>query len=327
MMANPANEGKDPGGAARMDLDIVVPCYNEQDVIPITAQRLSALLEGLHRQGKIGVSSRIYFVDDGSKDGTWSLIETLAATNHNIHGVKLSHNRGHQSALLAGLLHARGDCVVSIDADLQDDERVIEQMIDRCCEGFDIVYGVRTDRSADTPFKRLTAAGYYELMSWLGVDLVFNHADFRLMRRNAIEALRGYGEVNLFLRGIIPQLGFRTTSVTYRRAERLAGESKYPLFKMLALAVEGIASFSALPLRIITAVGLLISLLSLGLSIWALTVKLFGTTALPGWASTVVPMYFLGGIQLLSLGVIGEYVAKTYIETKRRPRYIIEKTT
>jgi glycosyltransferase involved in cell wall biosynthesis len=309
-----------------MDLDIVVPCYNEEEVLPVTAQRLGALLERLQRSGKCSADSRIYFVDDGSRDRTWSIIESLATADGRVHGIKLSRNRGHQSALVAGLLSARGDLVVSIDADLQDDESVIEQMVDRCAEGFAIVYGVRDDRSADTAFKRFTAEGYYRLMSWMGVDLIFNHADFRLMTRSAIDALREFEEVNLFLRGIIPQLGFRTSTVAYRRAERFAGESKYPLSKMLALAIQGVTSFSTFPLRVITVLGLAISVLSLGLGGWALAIKLFSNAALPGWASTVVPMYFLGGVQLLSLGIIGEYIAKIYMETKRRPRYIIEKT-
>jgi glycosyltransferase involved in cell wall biosynthesis len=309
-----------------MKVSIVVPCYNEEEVLPVTAQRLCALLESLRKKGKVDAKSRIYFVDDGSRDRTWALIEQFSKENAMIGGIKLSRNRGHQNALLAGLFHAEGDAVVTIDADLQDDETVVEQMVDRCIEGFDIVYGVREDRSTDTAFKRATAQAYYRLMSAMGADLVFNHADYRLMTRVAIQSLKEFGEVNLFLRGLIPELGFSTTCVSYRRAERLAGESKYPLSKMLALAIQGVTSFSIVPLRAITIVGLLISLLSLGMGSWALAVKLFTTAALPGWASTVVPLYFLGGVQLLSLGVIGEYLAKVYMETKRRPRYTIQKT-
>lgn len=309
-----------------MKLSIVVPCYNEEEVLPVTARRLCALLDNLRQKGKVDASSRIYFIDDGSRDRTWALIEQLSRENPSLGGVKLSRNRGHQNALLAGLFHADGDAVVSIDADLQDDESVIEQMVDRCREGFDIVYGVRDDRSTDTLFKRVTAQGYYRLMSAMGADLVFNHADYRLMTRATIQSLKEFDEVNLFLRGLIPELGFRTTRVSYKRAERFAGESKYPLSKMLALAIQGITSFSVVPLRAITIVGLVISLFSLGMGGWALVLKLFTTAALPGWASTVVPLYFLGGVQLLSLGVIGEYLAKVYMETKRRPRYTIQKT-
>jgi glycosyltransferase involved in cell wall biosynthesis len=309
-----------------MQLSVVVPCYNEEEVLPVASRRLCALLDELQQKGKIEARSRIYFVDDGSRDRTWELIAKLAGENSAIRGIKLSRNRGHQNALLAGLFHAEGDAVITIDADLQDDETVIEQMVDRCREGFDIVYGVRDDRTSDTLFKRMTAQGYYRLMSAMGVDLVFNHADYRLMARVTIESLKDYGEVNLFLRGLIPELGFRTACVSYRRAERFAGESKYPLSKMLGLAIQGITSFSVIPLRAITVIGLAISLLSLSMGAWALAIKLFSSSALPGWASTVVPLYFLGGVQLFSLGVIGEYLAKVYMETKRRPRYIIEKT-
>jgi glycosyltransferase involved in cell wall biosynthesis len=310
-----------------MKLSVVVPCYNEQEVLPATAGRLVALLADLQRKGKTEPGSCIWFVDDGSRDATWALIESLAARHQSlVRGIKLSRNQGHQNALLAGLFHADGDAIVSIDADLQDDETVIEQMVDHYLGSCEIVYGVRDDRTADTLLKRASAEGYYRLLRAMGVDVVFNHADFRLMSRRAVESLRLYGEVNLFVRGIIPQLGLRTATVRYRRVARQAGESKYPLRKMIGLALQGITSFSALPLRVITVIGLMVSVLSLGLGIWALFVKLFGTSALPGWTSTVVPLYFLGGVQLLSLGIIGEYLAKTYMETKRRPRFIIEKT-
>jgi glycosyltransferase involved in cell wall biosynthesis len=307
------------------DLSIVIPCYNEEQVVGETARRVAALLTELRERGKIGAGSCVYFVDDGSRDRTWRLIEDLAATHWFIRGIKLAHNRGHQNALLAGLLTAEGDIVISVDADLQDDLAAVEAMIDAHGAGADIVYGVRRKRASDTVFKRFTAEGYYRLLAWMGVEIVFNHADYRLMSRRTIEALRDYGEVNLFLRGIIPQLGFASSMVYYDRGERFAGESKYPLRKMLAFAVEGITSFSTAPLRMITGLGMLISLVSFGITLWAIGVRLFTSQAVPGWASTVVPMYFLGGIQLLCVGIIGEYMAKVYMETKRRPRFAIEK--
>ncbi len=239
-------------------------------------------------------------------------------------GVKLSANRGHQIALVAGLHAAEGDAIASIDADLQDDIGAIEDMVDAHRNGCDIVYGVRHSRSKDTLFKRSTAGWYYRVLTFFGVNIVQNHADFRLLSRRALEALRQYTEVHLFLRGIVPLLGYRTATVYYQRGERFAGESKYPLRKMLALALDGVTSFTAVPLRIIAFLGMIISLMSLGLMCWALWVKLFTVNALPGWASSVVPIYFLGGIQLLCTGILGEYVAKLYLEAKRRPRYFIE---
>ncbi|MEW5757518.1 MAG: glycosyltransferase family 2 protein [Pseudomonadota bacterium] len=308
-----------------MKLAIVVPCYNEEEVLGETASRLLALLQRLTEKNKISSDSKVYFVDDGSKDRTWELIEGLSQKHGNIAGVKLSRNRGHQNALLAGLFTAEGDAVISIDADLQDDINVMEQMVDLYHQGIKIVYGVRKRRDTDTAFKRTTALQFYKLMRALGVDTIENHADYRLMDRRAIEELKGFKEVNLFLRGIVPLLGFKSSIVYYDRAERFAGESKYPLKRMIALALNAITSFSVVPLRLIMIVGMLTFLFSLGMSAWALWVKFFGSQVVPGWASTVIPVYFISGIQILCIGVIGEYVGKLYSEAKQRPRYIIEK--
>lgn len=308
-----------------MTLTIVIPCYNEAEVLPETVRRLRSVLQDLESKEKITSNSKLVFVDDGSKDQTWALIERFADECSVVQGIKLSRNYGHQNALLAGLLVAQGDALVSVDADLQDDLGVIEQMLDACHDGCDVVYGVRENREADSAFKRFTAESYYCLLAFMGVDVVFNHADYRLLSRRAVEALREYGEVNLFLRGIIPLLGFRSRSISYRRAERFAGESKYPMRKMLSLACQGITSFSTFPLRLITVLGLIIFVVSSLLGIWAIGIRLFSDLAVPGWASTVVPAYFLGGIQLLGIGIIGEYLAKIYMETKRRPRFHIEK--
>jgi len=306
-------------------LSIVVPCYNEEEVLPETASRLSFLLDELTGNNLVRETS-IYFVDDGSTDRTWTLIEELSALDDRVHGIKLSRNCGHQSALLAGLLHAPGDAVISIDADLQDDISAIKDMLVAYSAGAEIVYGIRSERSSDTFFKRGTAEGYYRLLQAMGVRLVFNHADYRLLSRRVLETLRDYKETNLFLRGLIPQLGFNSATVYYNRRERFAGESKYPFSKMLGLAIEGITSFSEIPLKLITLMGMLISLVSFGLALWALAVKILNPEAVPGWASIVIPLYFLGGIQLLCMGVIGQYLAKVYSETKGRPRFIIEKT-
>ncbi|MCW0375724.1 putative glycosyltransferase YkoT [Xanthomonas sacchari] len=307
------------------NIAIVIPCYNEQEVLPVTVPKMISIIEDLRARGRIGEDSSVTFVDDGSRDRTWSLIEDAATRHACVHGIKLSRNRGHQNALMAGLLTVEGDAVISVDADLQDDLAAIEKMIEKFSAGTEIVYGVRSRRATDTFFKRLSAEGYYRVLALVGVDVVFNHADYRLMGRSAIEALRQYNEVNLFLRGIIPQLGFSTDVVYYERSERVAGESKYPLGKMLSLAWNGLTSFSSLPLRWITLLGVVISLVSFGFGLWALCVGLFSSRVLPGWASTVIPMYFIGGIQLLSLGVIGEYVSKIYTESKRRPRFVIER--
>jgi glycosyltransferase involved in cell wall biosynthesis len=311
-------------GPAR--LAIVIPCFNEREVLPETARRMLALLADLRARGELADDSGVWFVDDGSTDGTWALVEQLAAAHPQVHGVKLSRNCGHQNALLAGLFHAPGEVVVTIDADLQDDPEAMRGMLAAHREGAEVVYGVRRSRDKDTLFKRGTAQAYYRLLAALGVDIVSDHADYRLLSRRAIEALRAYGESNLFLRGIIPKLGFASAAVAYDRAERFAGESKYPLRKMIAFAVQGVTSFSAAPLRAITLMGLLVSLLSFGGGAWVLWIRLIEGDAVPGWASTALPMFFIGGMQLLALGVIGEYVAKIYLETKHRPRYFIDRT-
>jgi glycosyltransferase involved in cell wall biosynthesis len=305
-------------------LSIVVPCYKEQAVLPETAARLSALLDDLIRNAKITADSQVILVDDGSPDATWEVIRQQNARDGRIRGLKLSANRGHQTALMAGLFAAEGEAIVSIDADLQDDVRAIEDMIDAYRGGADVVYGVRKSREADTAFKRSTAEWYYRLMASLGVKIIYNHADFRLMSRRAIEALKQYTEINLFLRGIVPLIGYRTATVYYVRAERFAGESKYPLRKMLGFALNGVTSFTAFPLRLIAMLGMIVSVFSIGMIAWALWVKLFTPDSLPGWASSVVPIYLLGGIQLFSIGVVGEYISKIYAETKRRPRYFID---
>lgn len=306
-------------------LTFVVPCYNEEQTLPETNRQLLALLAQLTGKGKVSVDSRIYYVDDGSCDRTWDLIAGYAEQSPAVHGIKLSKNRGHQNALLAGLLTAEGEVIVSVDADLQDDLSVVEAMLDCYLQGSQIVYGVREERATDTLFKRGTAHLYYRLLKLMGVDVIMHHADFRLMSRPALNALREYREVNLFLRGIIPTIGFPSATVSYSRQRRLAGAPGYTLRKMLALAVDGITSFSSFPLRLVSVLGLLVFLFSLVLSGWALWVKFVAGNAIPGWTSSVLPIYLLGGIQLFSIGLLGEYVAKTYMETKRRPRYVIEK--
>lgn len=307
-------------------LSIIVPCYNEEEVLPETNRRLLALLSRMQQAGQISADSAIYYVDDGSRDRTWALIQEQHGADARSRGLKLSRNRGHQAALLAGLLTVEGDALVSIDADLQDDVNVIEKMVAEFAAGAEVVYGVRDSRTTDTAFKRRTALAYYGLMRRMGVDLVHNHADFRLMGRRAVEALRDYGEVNMFLRGVVPLIGYRAATVKYDRAERFAGESKYPLKKMLAFAIEGVTSFSIVPLRLITLLGFLVSVFSFLMIIFVVYGTLVMKAVVPGWASSVVPIYFLGGIQLLSMGIIGEYVAKIYMETKQRPRYFIEAT-
>jgi len=307
-----------------LQLSIVVPCYNEEEVLPETVKQMSLLIDEMIEEKLIANNSSIWFVDDGSKDKTWQMISDYSTSNSKIKGVKLSRNKGHQNALLAGLETADGDLLVSIDADLQDDITVIREMVKEYYKGHDVVYGVRKVRTTDTVFKRTTAQGFYTLIQKLGVDVVYNHADFRLMSRRAIEALKEHKEVNLFLRGMIPLIGFSSTNVEYARTERFAGESKYPLKKMLALAVDGITSFSAYPLRLIAGLGFSIFLFSIFISLWVFYTLIFTGDAIPGWASSVLPMYLLGGIQLLSIGVVGEYVGKIYMESKNRPRYVIE---
>jgi len=293
-------------------------------VLPETTRRLVALLARLEADGCAAPGSAIYYVDDGSSDCTWRLIGEYAAAYPAVCGIKLSRNRGHQNALLCGLLTAPGEVLVSLDADLQDDLEAIPRMLDSYRAGSEIVYAVRRCRAADSFFKRTSAEAYYRLLGLLGVQVQFNHADFRLMSRRAIETLRGYEETHLFLRGLIPQLGYRTSVVEFERAARFAGTSKYPLRKMLSLAWQGVTSFTAYPLRLITGVGALVSLGSLLLAAWALGIRMFTHEALPGWASVVIPMYLLGGVQLLSLGIIGEYLAKVYESTKKRPRFHVE---
>jgi glycosyltransferase involved in cell wall biosynthesis len=308
-------------------LDIVVPCYNEEEALPETHRQLAVVLDGIRRSNRISPSSKICYVDDGSQDRTWNLIKELCSREAGVVGIRLSRNFGHQAALLAGLMTARGDAVVSVDADLQDDISVIPQMVDEFLAGHEVVYGVRRQRSTDTAFKRNSALLYYSLLKRLGVEIIHNHADYRLLGRRAIEALKEFTEVNLFLRGIVPLIGFNSTMVYYDRKERHAGVSKYNLRKMLRLAFDGITSFSAAPLRWVSFLGVLIFVASLGMAAWVLGIRIFTLRAVPGWASSVIPIYFLGGIQLLCLGVIGEYVAKGYIESKRRPRFLICETT
>lgn len=308
-------------------LAIVIPCYNEEKVLSETNMRLLRRMDDMQLAGVISADSTINYVDDGSKDRTWQLIEEFAAIDKRVHGIKLSRNQGHQNALLAGLFSVEAEAVITMDADLQDDIAVMQDMVRAFQAGFQVVYGVRKSRSTDTWFKRGTASLYYKLLHVLGVDVVYNHADYRLMGMVAIEALKGYHEVNLFLRGIIPLLGYPTSTVYYDRAERFAGESKYPLSKMLVLAINGITSFSVAPLRFITFLGTVVSILSLCMIGWVLYGWYFMGATIPGWVSSVVPIYFLGGVQLLSIGVVGEYVSKIYMETKHRPRYGIEKMT
>jgi len=305
-------------------LAVVVPCYNEEEVLPETASRMFALFDRLIAADKISPQSRVYFVDDGSRDRTWEIIQSLSQRGLPVVGIKLSRNRGHQNALLAGVFTAEGDAVVSIDADLQDDINAIETMVDRFSEGCDIVYGVRKRRETDTFLKRFTAESFYRLIAVLGAQTVFNHADYRLLSRRAIEALQEYREVNLFVRGIVPLIGYRSAVVQYDRDARFAGESKYPLRKMIALALDAVTSFSVVPLRFISLLGFMVFLFACIMSGYVLWIRLFTEIAVPGWASTTLPVYFLGGAQILCLGVIGEYLGKLYSEVKARPRFIIE---
>ena len=312
-------------GHDAMILNLVVPCYNEEEVLPETTKRLAGLLDRMVHSGSVSGQSGIYYIDDGSRDRTWEIIGGLrAARPDRVHGVKLSRNCGHQAALLAGLRTVPGDILISIDADLQDDIDVIPAMVEEFTLGNDIVYGVRAGRKTDTFFKRHTARGYYRLLSTLGVNIVLDHADFRLMSRRALTALERYPEVNIFLRAMVPLLGFKTTSVYYDRSPRFAGVSKYPLGRMISLALDGITSFSMRPLRLIAYAGGVMSLLSFLIGAWALYVVLFTNRGVPGWASIVVPIAFVGGLQLASLGVIGEYIGKIYMEVKRRPLFEIE---
>jgi polyisoprenyl-phosphate glycosyltransferase len=305
-------------------ISIVVPCFNEEAVLRQTYASLSALRERLLAHGAISGRSEIVFVDDGSRDGTWDIISGWVQEGEPVLGVKLSRNCGHQNALLAGLRASSGEAVVTIDADLQDDEGAIESMIAAYHDGSEVVYGVRSRRDADTWFKRTSARCFYRLMAALGVNTVFDHADYRLLSRRAIGYLEQFSEVNLFLRGIVPLLGLRSSVVRYERRARCAGESKYPLLKMLEFALNGITSFSVRPLRMITLIGFAVSVACAALAAWTLLAKLLTDNTVPGWASTILPIYFLGGVQLFCAGVLGEYVGKIYVEVKKRPRFLIE---
>lgn len=309
-------------------LYIVIPCYNEQEVLPITAPMFLKKLTQLCDDGLISGDSRIMFVNDGSSDGTWELIRALSEENEHYIGISQSRNRGHQNALLAGLMEAKDRCdiSISIDCDGQDDINAMDKMVAEYLGGCDVVYGVRSSRETDSFFKRTTAQGFYKLLSKMGAEVVYNHADYRLLSARVLRELANFREVNLFLRGMVPLVGFKSTCVEYARAERLAGESKYPLKKMLALAADGITSLSVKPLRLITSFGVFVALLSFVGVIWAIVSALCGATV-AGWASTTCIVCFVSGVQLTCLGIIGEYIGKIYLETKGRPRYIISERT
>ena len=310
-----------------MILYLVIPCYNEEEVLMSTSKALKQKMNDLIKEKKIDKKSKVMFVDDGSKDSTWNIIDKLHSEDDLFTGVKLSGNRGHQFALLAGLMEAKksADAVISMDADLQDDINVIDKMVEEYNKGNEIVYGVRSSRSKDTFFKRTTAQAFYKLMRFLGVNIVYNHADCRLMSKRALDELENYREVNLFLRGIVPLIGFQNSIVYYERGKREAGVSKYPLKKMLTFAADGITSFSVKPLRLILAIGIIILIISIFIMLYALIVKILGHTV-AGWTFLTISIWFIGGLQMISIGIIGEYIGKIYNETKRRPRYIIEKT-
>ena len=306
-------------------LYLVIPCYNEEEVLPETSKQLRAKMETLMAAGKISKESRIVFVNDGSKDRTWEIIESLHKENPLFQGIKLSRNKGHQNALLAGLMTVKEHCdmAISMDADLQDDIDAIDGMLEKYAEGCDIVYGVRNARDTDTAFKRKTAEGYYKVMGLLGADIVYNHADYRLMSKRALNGLEQFKEVNLFLRGVVPMIGYKSDKVYYARKERFAGESKYPLKKMLAFAWEGLTSLSVKPIRMIMPLGSAIFLVSIAMLIYSVVRHAMGAT-LVGWTSTVVSIWAIGGLQLLAIGIIGEYIGKVYLETKQRPKFIVE---
>ena len=303
----------------------VLPCYNEEEVLPETSKRLRAKIESLISAHKITNDSRILFVNDGSKDSTWELITKLHNENPVFQGLCLSKNMGHQNALLAGLMTARqiGDVVISMDVDLQDDIDAIDEMLEKYYQGADIVYGVRAERKTDTFFKRFSAQSFYKLMQWLGANIEYNHADYRLMSKRALDGLAQFDEVNLFLRGLVPMIGYKTDKVYYNRAERFAGESKYPLKKMLHFAFEGITSLSVRPIRMVSGMGIFIFIMSIIILIYVIIGTIQGHT-IPGWTTTVLSVWAIGGLVMISLGVLGEYVGKIYLESKRRPRYIIE---
>ena len=306
-------------------LYIIIPCYNEEEALPITAKRLVELTDDMLKKELIAPASRILLVDDGSKDRTWEVISGLHAGDHRFEGVKLAHNAGHMNALWAGMTLAapKCDCVITIDADLQDDVNAMYGFLEAYQSGADVVSGVRSSRATDTFFKRNTALAFYRLMNRLGVEMVYNHADYRLLSKRALEALLSFGEVNMFLRGMVPMLGFKTATVEYERGERVAGESKYPLKKMVAFAIEGITSLSNRPIRYVTYAGLVCGLLGLAMAVYVL-ISLFSGHSVAGWASIMMSIWLLGGLQLVALGMIGEYIGKIYMETKRRPKFILE---
>lgn len=306
-------------------LYLIVPCYNEEEVLDETAKQLNQKLEGLISSGKVSGDSRILFVNDGSKDQTWMIISRLHEEYRLVSGLNLSRNRGHQNAVLAGLMYAKehADVAISLDADLQDDVNAIDEMVEKYYAGNDVVYGVRSSRKKDTFFKKTTAEGYYKILKWMGVDIVFNHADYRLMSKRVLDQLENYKEVHLFLRGMVPLIGYPSDTVYYERNERFAGESKYPLKKMLAFAFDGISSFSVKPIRFIVWLGFLVFFVSLVMLIYSIVRHAMGHTVL-GWSSLIVSIWALGGLQLLSIGVIGEYIGKVYMETKARPKFAIQ---
>lgn len=321
-LTNKINEGDD---AEMKILYLVIPCYNEEDVLNETAKQLKKKIKQLIDRKLIDSVSKIVFVNDGSKDKTWDIINELHKEDKIISGINLSRNRGHQNALLAGLMTAKShaDMVISLDADLQDDINAIDEFVEKHYEGYDIVYGVRSARDTDTFFKKFTAESFYKFMKVLGVDIVFNHADYRLMSKRALEDLERFKEVNLFLRGVVPLIGYNSTTVMYERKERFAGESKYPFKKMLGFAFEGITSFTIKPIRMITALGIGIFAMSILMTIYFISIYLMGK-AVPGWTTITCSLWAIGGLQLLSIGVVGEYVGKVYLEVKERPKFIVE---
>ena len=309
-------------------LYIVIPCYNEEEVLPITCKLFLNKIEELIQLGIIDEKSRILFVNDGSKDKTWEIICSLANENEKFMGISQSRNRGHQNAVLAGLLEAKGLCdiTISIGCDGQDDINAMNQMVEEYQKGYEIVYGIRSKRDTDTFFKRFTAEGFYKILNWMGVEVVFNHADYRLISSRVLEEFANFKEINIFLRGMIPLIGFKSTGVYYERHERIAGESHYPLKKMLELAFDGITSLSIKPIRMIAGLGIMISLISFIGVIWSVIVQLLGKSVV-GWASIISIICFIGGVQLICLGILGEYIGKIYLEVKARPRYIISDRT
>lgn len=307
-------------------LYLVIPCYNEEKVLPETSKQLLEKLNYLISNEKISPESRIVFIDDGSKDKTWEMISQLHMKNKFFQGIKLTRNKGHQNALLAGLMTVMNHCdiTISLDADLQDDINAIDEMVDKYHEGCDVVYGVRSARKKDTVFKKITAEGFYKLINSMGAEIVYNHADYRLMSRKALEGLQSFEEVNLFLRGVVPMIGYKSDKVYYERKERFAGESKYPLKKMLAFAWEGITSLSTKPIKFISMLGGLIFIISIIMLVYSLVRHFMGETE-TGWTSMILSIWSLGGLQLLAIGIIGEYIGKVYLETKKRPKFIVEK--